>query len=34
MVGTSGIELAHAVDEHVRLDEVEALSRIIARVIS
>jgi acetylornithine deacetylase len=33
MVGTSGIELAHAVDEHVRLDEVEALSRIIARVI-
>jgi acetylornithine deacetylase len=34
MVGTSGIELAHAVDEHVRLDEVEALSRVIARVIS
>jgi acetylornithine deacetylase len=34
MIGTTGIELAHAVDEHVRLDEVEALSRIIARVIS
>jgi acetylornithine deacetylase len=34
MVGTSGIELAHAVDERVRLDEVEALSRIIARAIS
>ena len=34
MVGTSGIELAHAVDEHVRLAEVEALSRIMARVIS
>jgi acetylornithine deacetylase len=34
MVGTSGIELAHAVDERVRLDEVEALSRIIARVLT
>jgi acetylornithine deacetylase len=34
MVGTSGIELAHAVDERVRLDEVEALSRAIARVLS
>ena len=34
MVGTSGIELAHAVDERVRLDEVETLARIIARVIS
>jgi len=34
MLGTTGIERAHAVDEHVRLDEVEALSRIIARVIS
>ena len=34
MVGTSGIELAHAVDERVRLDEVTALARIIARVIA
>jgi acetylornithine deacetylase len=33
MVGTSGIELAHAVDERVRLDEVEMLARVIARVL-
>ena len=31
MVGTSGIELAHAVDERVSLDEVASLARIIAR---
>jgi acetylornithine deacetylase len=31
MVGTNGIELAHAVDERVRISEVEALARIIAR---
>jgi acetylornithine deacetylase len=31
MVGTTGIELAHAVDERVRIDEVAALARIIAR---
>ena len=31
MVGTSGIELAHAVDERVPIAEVEALARIIAR---
>ena len=31
MVGTSGIELAHAVDERVRIDEVAAVARIIAR---
>jgi acetylornithine deacetylase len=31
MVGTSGIELAHAVDERVRIDEVAALARIVAR---
>jgi acetylornithine deacetylase len=31
MVGTSGIELAHAVDERVSIDEVVALARIIAR---
>ena len=30
MVGTGGIELAHAVDERVRIDEVAALARIIA----
>ena len=30
MVGTSGIELAHAVDERVRIDEVAALARIVA----
>jgi acetylornithine deacetylase len=33
MVGTSGIELAHAVDERVRLDEVELLARVIGRVL-
>jgi acetylornithine deacetylase len=32
MVGTGGIELAHAVDERVRIDEVVALARIVARV--
>jgi acetylornithine deacetylase len=31
MVGTNGIELAHAVDERVRIADVEALARIIAR---
>ena len=34
MVGTGGIELAHAVDERVRVDEVVALARIIASVVS
>jgi acetylornithine deacetylase len=33
MVGTSGIELAHAVDERVRVDEVCALARIVAGVV-
>ncbi|MFL5827715.1 MAG: M20 family metallopeptidase [Thermoleophilaceae bacterium] len=33
MAGTSGIELAHAVDERVALGEVVALARSIARVI-
>lgn len=33
MVGTTGIERAHAVDEWVDLAEVEAVSRIIRRVI-
>ena len=30
MVGTNGIELAHAVDERVSIDEVASLARIIA----
>jgi acetylornithine deacetylase len=34
MVGTPGIELAHAVDERVRIDEVVALARVIASVVS
>jgi acetylornithine deacetylase len=34
MVGTGGIELAHAVDERVSLDEVTALSRILAAAVS
>jgi acetylornithine deacetylase len=32
MVGTSGIELAHAVDERVDLAEVERLARTPVRV--
>jgi acetylornithine deacetylase len=32
MVGTPGIELAHAVDERVRVDDLITLSRAIARV--
>ncbi len=34
MVGTGGIELAHAVDERVRVAEVAALARIIASVVA
>jgi acetylornithine deacetylase len=34
MVGTSGIELAHAVDERVRVDELVALARIVAGVVA
>jgi acetylornithine deacetylase len=34
MVGTTGIELAHAVDERVRIDELVAVARIVARVVS
>lgn len=33
MVGTRGIELAHAADERVRLDDVVALARALARLI-
>jgi acetylornithine deacetylase len=34
MVGTGGIERAHAVDERVRIDELAALARIIASVVA
>ena len=33
MLGTTGLELAHAVDERVRVDELATLARIIARVL-
>jgi acetylornithine deacetylase len=33
MVGTSGIELAHAVDERASVDELVALARIIVRAV-
>jgi acetylornithine deacetylase len=33
MAGTSGIELAHAVDEHVELGELLTLSRTMVRVL-
>jgi acetylornithine deacetylase len=33
MVGTTGIERAHAVDEHVTIDEVVRLAQILTRVI-
>jgi acetylornithine deacetylase len=33
MVGTPGLELAHAVDERVRIDDLAALARIVARAI-
>jgi acetylornithine deacetylase len=34
MVGTTGIELAHAVDERVLIDDVVAVARIIGRVVA
>src|SRR3954468_9739684 len=34
MVGTTGIELPHAVDERVRVDELGTLGRILASVIA
>jgi acetylornithine deacetylase len=34
MVGPSGIERAHAVDERARIDELVAVARIIARVVT
>ena len=33
MAGTHGIELAHAVDEHVALSDLEALARTLVRVL-
>ena len=33
MVGTGGLERAHAVDERVRVDELAAVARIIARAV-
>ena len=33
MVGTPGLELAHAVDERVRIDDLAAVARIIARAL-
>jgi acetylornithine deacetylase/succinyl-diaminopimelate desuccinylase-like protein len=32
MVGTPGIETAHAVDERVRIDDLVTLARVIERV--
>ena len=34
MVGTTGIELAHAVDERVRIDELVSVARIVARTLA
>jgi len=34
MVGTGGIELAHAVDERVAVADVAAVARIVARVVA
>ena len=33
MVGTPGLELAHAVDERVRVDDLAAVARIIVRAV-
>jgi acetylornithine deacetylase len=33
MVGTNGIELAHAVDEYVVVDELAAVARLGARAV-
>jgi acetylornithine deacetylase len=33
MVGTPGLELAHAVDERVRIDDLAAVARIIVRSV-
>ena len=32
MCGTNGIEVSHAVDERVRVDEVVALARALVRL--
>ena len=33
MVGTPGLELAHAVDERVRVDDLASVARIIVRAV-
>jgi acetylornithine deacetylase len=33
MVGTCGLERAHAVDERVRVEELETLARVIVRAV-
>jgi acetylornithine deacetylase/succinyl-diaminopimelate desuccinylase-like protein len=33
MVGTRGLELAHAADERVRVDDLAAVARIIVRAV-
>jgi acetylornithine deacetylase len=33
MVGTPGLELAHAVDERVRIDDLASVARIIVRAV-
>jgi acetylornithine deacetylase len=33
MVGTGGLELAHAVDERVRVEELETLARVMVRAV-
>ena len=33
MVGTPGLERAHAIDERVRIDDLAAAARIIARAL-
>jgi acetylornithine deacetylase len=34
MIGAGGIELAHAVDERARVDELVVLARALVRVIA
>ena len=34
MLGTPGLDRAHAVDEHVVVDELVALARMIVRLIA
>ena len=34
MYGPPGLELAHAVDERVRVDDLAALARIVVRAVA